>query len=117
MKWFVVVLALLIATTCYADGRVCLEKVTGKLIEYQSGNAPLGTLIKNAVNGGRLASDVEEKYVSDAEWKVIQEDQIVKPAKEAAAVKEAERKVKEDKMKSKLGLSNAEFAELREALK
>ena len=45
--------------------RICIEKSTGKLIEFQSGNAPLGTLTENAVASGYKKSEVEEKYTED----------------------------------------------------
>lgn len=116
MKYLVFVLALLVATSCYAD-RVCLEKATGKLVEYQSGNAPLGTLTKNAVACGKKAEDVIEKYVTAEEWKIIEEEQLKKPAREKQVEKEAQRQTKEDKIRTKLGLSKTEFEDLREALK
>ena len=116
MRYFVFVLVTLVATACHAD-RVCLEKATGKLVEYQSGNAPLGTLTKNAVACGKKAEDVIEKYVTPQEWAVIEEEQLKKPAKEKQAVKEVQRQAKEDKMRTKLGLSKAEFDELRDAIK
>ena len=101
---------------CYAD-RVCLEKSTDKLIEYQSGDAPLGTLIKNAVNSGYKEKDIEEKYVTQEEWKIIVQEQIVKPAQDKAKQKEVERKQKEEKIKQKLGLSEQDWEDLKEALK
>jgi hypothetical protein len=106
------------ATYCYADvnGRVCLEKASGKLVEYQSGNAALGTLTKNAIACGKNAEDVIEKYVTAAEWAAIEEEQLKKPAREKAAQKEVARKEKEEKVKTKLGLSNKEFEDLKEAL-
>lgn len=45
--------------------RICIEKSTGKLIEFQSGKADLGTLIQNAINTGYKEKDVEEKYTED----------------------------------------------------
>ena len=103
-----------LVSVCYAD-RVCLEKSTGKLIEYQSGDAPLGTLIQNALNSGY--TDVEEKYVTEEEWQVIKEEQIDKPAREKAKEKEVERKQKENKIKQKLNLSDDDFNDLKEAVK
>lgn len=46
-------------------GRVVTQKSTGKFIEYQSGDAPLGTLTKNAIGYGFKIDDVEEKYVDE----------------------------------------------------
>lgn len=52
--------------------RICIELSTGKLIEAQSGDdAPHGTLVTNAVAAGHAAGDVEEKVVSNAEFKAI----------------------------------------------
>ncbi len=45
--------------------RICIEKSTGRLIEFQSGKADLGTLIQNAINAGYKEKDVEEKYTDD----------------------------------------------------
>lgn len=104
-----------LVSICYAD-RICLEKSTGKLIEYQSGDAPLGTLIKNAESSGYKKEDVEEKYITQEEWKVIREEQIDKPAKEKEKQKEIERKQKEISIKQKLNLSDKDFQDLREAL-
>lgn len=115
MRIILVICVCLIATSCYAD-RVCIEKATGKLIEMQSGNAPLGTLTKNAVNAGYDVNDVEEKYVNDAEWAAIKDTWITQPAKVKAAEKEAARKITESDIRQKLNLSEKEFKDLKEAL-
>lgn len=44
-------------------GRAAIRKSTGKLIEFQSGDAPLGTLKSNAIKSGIPEDDIEEKYV------------------------------------------------------
>ena len=103
-------------SVCYAD-RVCLEKTTGKLIEYQSGDAPLGTLVQNAVNVGYKKEDIEERYVNKEEWQIIKEEKIDKPAREKAKQEELKRKQKEQTVKQKLNLSDADFQDLKEALK
>jgi hypothetical protein len=56
--------------------RVCIEKVTGKLIEAQSGgdeNDPqyLQTLITNAINSGYNEADIEAKYITDVEFDTL----------------------------------------------
>jgi len=56
--------------------RVCIEKLTGRLIECQSGGETqehLDTLIQNAVNAGHKPEDVEVKFVTDAEFAEIVE--------------------------------------------
>lgn len=109
------ILILGLVSICYAD-RVCIEKSTGKLIEYQSGNALLGTLTKNAENLGYKKEDVEEKYVTKEEWQVIEETQIKIPARKITEKKEAEKKLKEEKIKQKLNLTDEDFNNLKEAL-
>ncbi len=47
--------------------RICTEKETGRLIELQSGMAPLGTLLQNAVNAGFSKDAIEEHYITDQE--------------------------------------------------
>ena len=51
--------------------RVCIERSSGKMIESQSGVAPYGTLLANAVGAGYAAEDVEEKVVTQEEWQVL----------------------------------------------
>lgn len=117
MRYFLALFFVLsIFSFCYAD-RVCIEKSTGKLIEYQSGDAQLETLTNNAISAGYKKEDVEEKYVTKKEWSKIKEEQLDKPAREKQEKKEQERKQKEDKIKTKLGLSDKDFNDLKEALK
>ena len=116
MKILFTLLFMGLTSLCYAD-RICLEKNTGKLIEFQSGDAPLGTLTQNAVNAGYQANNVEEKYVTKEEWKVIETEQIKKPAEDKNKADELARKQKEKTIKTKLGLSDKEFSDLKDALK
>lgn len=66
--------------------RICIEKVTGKLIEAQSGgethSSPkidnkkyaqmnLETLLQNAINMGYKEKDIEVKFVTNEEYQVI----------------------------------------------
>lgn len=53
--------------------RVCIEKVTGKLLESQVGDDPklLQTLIDNAVNAGFKAIDVQAYIASDVQYKTL----------------------------------------------
>ena len=117
MKYLIILFLIFgLVSVCYAD-RVCLEKSTGKLIEYQSGDAPLGTLTQNAINAGYKKEDVVEKYVTQEEWKTIKEQWIDKPAQDLAKQKELERQAKEQAIKTKLNLSEADWQNLKEALK
>lgn len=98
-------------------GRVCILKSNGKLIEFQSGNAGLGILTQNAINGGYNKEDIEEKYVNDEEWNVIYEKQIKEPAVKNAENKEKLRKQKEQKVKQYLNFTDEQWEELKEALR
>ena len=51
--------------------RIAIQKSTNKIIEYQSGNAELGTLTQNAINAGYSEADVEEKYIEYSAYKVL----------------------------------------------
>ena len=95
--------------------RVCLEKSTGKLVEMQS-DPRQGTLIQNAINAGYTQADVEEKEVTADEWAAIKEQWIDAPAREWQAQQEAARQEKEQAVKSKLGLSDDDWANLKDAL-
>jgi alpha-galactosidase/6-phospho-beta-glucosidase family protein len=116
MRYLICMVTLLFVSPAYAD-RVCLDKSTGKLIEYQSGDAPLGTLTQNAVNSGYKKKDIEEKYITREEWLEIRKEQIEKPEREKEEQKKQERGAKENSIKQKLGLSDNDFQDLKEALK
>ena len=62
--------------------RLCLVKLTGKIIEMQGGgehdnelimDARLETLRQNAINAGYAADDIEVKWTTDEEWAAIEE--------------------------------------------
>ncbi len=74
--------------------RICIEKSTGKLIEMQSGGYEnpdskvnqgeyqkmnLETLMKNAINVGYKAEEIEVKFVTEEEWAKIGEANRPKP--------------------------------------
>lgn len=50
--------------------RICVVKATNKLLEMQSDATP-GTLIQNAVNAGFNVTDIEEREVTEEEYKLI----------------------------------------------
>ena len=100
---------------CYAD-MVILEKATGRLIEYQSADGNLDTMLKNANNMGYAESEVEITYISKAEWEVIREEQIDKPARERKEQIARERKQKAEIIKQKLNLTDKDLQDLKEAL-
>jgi len=50
--------------------RICTQKSTGRFLEMQS-DATQGTLIQNAINGGFDAEDLEEKIITEEEFKTI----------------------------------------------
>lgn len=52
--------------------RICIEKVTGKLIEMQS-DATAGTLLQNAIASGYLEQDIEEREITADEWRVFKD--------------------------------------------
>lgn len=52
-------------------GRAAIQKSTGKLIEFQSGDAEYGTLLKNAINAGFSKDDVEEKRVTANQYNTL----------------------------------------------
>ena len=97
-------------------GQVCLEKGTGKLIEYQSRGRP-DTCTQNAMKSGYPAGQIEERTISNNEMQALLEQQVMQPAKKA---REAKRKAKQqaiDSIRQKLNLSTEEFHELQEALR
>lgn len=113
---FGILLVFFMASVCYAD-RVCLEKATGKLIEFQSdGNnqEDLNVMIKNAESTGYKKDDVEAKFITKEEWQAIEETQIKAPAREEAKQKSEARKAKEASLKTKFGWTDEDLKALKE---
>lgn len=128
-----ILFVLFTASFCYAD-RVCLEKATGKLIEYQSGDVNdlmangeepsavikqnrLDSLGNNAINVGYTADEIEVKEVTRAEWQEIEETQIKAPAREKAEQEAAKKKQKEAALKTKFGWTDEDLSALKEIFK
>ena len=59
--------------------RICLHKITKKILEMQGGGDDnpelmemrLNTLKQNALNAGHLEADIEVKWVTEAEYQAI----------------------------------------------
>jgi hypothetical protein len=95
--------------------KVSLYIPTGKLIEMSS-SSHYNTLLINAVGSGYSAGDVEIKDVTPAEWEIIKyEDEA--PVREQQAQKETIRQDKEQAVKSKLGLNDKDWSDLKEVLR
>ena len=112
---YLLLLFLLIPTVVFAD-RVCLEKSTGKLIEYQSCNPPLGTLTQNAINAGYKQKDIIEKYVNTTEWLAIKKQWIDDPSEKIRQDKINSIKQKEIKLKQKFNWTDEDLADIKEVL-
>ena len=108
MRILIIVLILMISLPCYA-ARICLEKSTGKLIEYQSKDGSLKTLRDNATRQGYKLSEIEVKNVSNKEWEQIKYDQIIKPAEDKNKIKKQKVKNLKNKLKQSLSLSKEEI--------
>lgn len=119
MRYLIILFFILgLISFCYAD-RVCLEKNTGELIEYQSGGSiqeDLDIMVQNAINAGYKEEDIEAKFVTEEEWQIIKKQWLDDPIKEEIKQKELKRKEKEQAIKLKLNLSDKDFADLKEAL-
>ena len=96
--------------------RVVVEKATGKLIEYQSDASP-GTLTANAVSAGYAADAVVEREVTDPEWTVLRRQWIEVPDAQAQEVKATATHTALLVVLNKLGLTEADFAILQDALR
>lgn len=104
-----------ITSSAYAE-RVCIRKSDGRPLGYMSGNAPLGTLTKNAINAGFNPGDMEEKYVSPQELEQIIKNWKNNPANpifQKNKDKKEKRKNAKKKLKN-LGLTENEIKVLFE---
>lgn len=115
MRYAVLLGLLLVMPPAWAD-RVCLERGTGRLLEYQQ-RASAGTLLENARRAGYQDAQIEEREITPAEWAALREAQIDAPARQRRKARETERKDKAESLRQKLGLSPSEFEDLREALR
>jgi len=93
--------------------RVLIRKSDNIPIEYQGGNAPLGTLLQNAVNAGLNFNDYEEKYIKTDEYKILAEEKIYEPAR---IKKKADKEIKNlpirIRLKSKLKINDNDLDDL-----
>jgi len=119
MRYILFIFLIFVCTLCYAEnwGRVSIEKSTGKLIEFQSGNATLGTLKNNAINSGYNITDIEEKYVTKSEFDELRQRWIIEPKLEKLEIERQNKLNKKNKIKQKLGLSESDWEDLIEAIK
>ncbi len=60
----------MIENTSQYIGRASIDLNTGKIIEYQSGISSLGALRLNAINSGYLSNNIDEKYITEIEYKI-----------------------------------------------
>ena len=100
----------LMVSDVYAD-TVLIRKSDGFPIEYQSGDVSLDVLLAN--NPLYAKNEVEIKEVTSKEYQKIAYEKIEKPEKEARK-KEVDKK--KNKIKQKLGLTDEDLSDLKEAL-
>ena len=115
MRTILILLILLLVPSQVMAARVCLERSTGKLIEYQS-NATVGTLIRNALVSGYTEAQIEERELTSREWDQILEEQFYAPERIKQAQRRAELVQKEDEIRQTLGLSQVDFDKLKEVI-
>ena len=72
-------------------GRVLIRKSDGFPVEFQSGNAPLGTLKQNAANSGFNPDEYDERYMSDGDYYVLLKNKTVLSEDEVS-----EKKIKDE---------------------
>lgn len=107
-----VILFVLIATNSWAD-RVLIRKADGMPIEYQTGDAALGTLAENAIASGYQKDAIEERYISGEEYLKLKKEKIDDP-KQADIDKIKDAAI--NNTKKKLNLSDNDLADLKKAL-
>lgn len=94
--------------------RVLIRKSDGVPIEYQSGQAVLGSLKQNAVNAGMDENDLEEKYISREDYRNLFKTKVLDIEETA---RESKKNTSKSKIKSKLNLTDSDLEDLKEALK
>lgn len=97
-------------------GRLVRKRATQEPIEYQSRATP-GTVTSNALNDGFVAGDIEEVDVTEAEWLTIEETWYRGPARTDRSGKKSTAQTGIDAIKTKLSLSDAEWATIKDAIR
>lgn len=99
---------------------LCLERATGKILEYQAPGTP-GICTQNLIAAGWHAHEIEERSVTAAEWEALNEAQVRQPLREAKAARQAQalakRQAAQVRVQAKLGLTDKEWDDLKEALR
>lgn len=111
MKRLILTITFILFTSNVYAGFVLIRISDGVPIEYQSGNVTLATLLRN--NPSYTANQVLYLQISDSSYRALHEARISKPARDA---RKARIRVKINKVKAKLGLTESEFNDLKEAL-
>ena len=93
--------------------RICIEIVSRKLIEAQSGGSgqvDLDTLVSNAVNIGYAAKDVQASYVTDEEYRALLPQPTAEEVAALAAKQSIDVAIGADTTLAQLkAMTNAEF--------
>ena len=99
---------------------LCLERATGKILEYQAPGTP-GICTQNLITAGWHAHEIEERAVTTEEWEALNDAQVRQPQRQAKAARQAQAAVKrqaaEARVQAKLGLTEKEWDDLKEALR
>lgn len=83
-KWGIALILLSICSFCYAD-KVILSDENGKhLMTSPYSDTAIEAMKKDAQSIGLDLTKVTVKKVTEAEWQIIEENQIKKPAREKA---------------------------------
>ena len=104
------------ASVCYAD-RVILFDENGKhLMTSPYSDIAIEAMKKDAQSSGLDLSKVTVKKITEAEWQVIEEEQIKKSAREKAEQEKLIKQQKETEIKAVLGLSDENWQKLKDVL-
>lgn len=85
--------------------RVLIRNSDGMPLEMQSGDAPLGTLTQNAVNGGVDPSTVTEQYMDEATYRDLVYNKRTLPAQQVRQDASTDFNMKKDALIKKLNLT------------
>ncbi len=113
MKYIGIAVAIIFlqVLTCEA-GTVLIRKSDGFPIEYQSGDVPFEVMLKN--NPDYKPDEVALETISEKEYSNLHEEKISKPFRDK---NKKDRDKKADVLKLKLGFTDKEWEDLKEALK
>lgn len=116
MKYPLLFFMFILTANCYADKVILLDENGKHLMTSPYSATAIEAMKKDAQSSGLDLNKVTIKKITEAEWQIIEEEQIKKPAREKAEQKKLIKQQKETEIKAALSLSDENWQKLKDVL-